>query len=71
MKRYKVIAHRHMPTKLPISWTLIAYLILDRFGAPDWVWGAVIVLVGLLWVSAISLIKLETPIDLVELKDER
>lgn len=71
MKRYKVIAHRHVPTRLPVCWTVLAYLVLDRFHAAGWVWASAAVLIILHWAISIILMKVETPVDLAELRDSR
>lgn len=71
MKRYKVIGRRCLPTSLPITRTLVAYLILDRFRAPGWLWGCVGTYLAFLWIITIVLMVVETQVDLVELKDSR
>lgn len=62
MKR-PVFAHRNLPTRLPVSWTAIAYLLLDRVDAPGWAWGVTGTLIISLWILAIVAIGTEGQID--------
>ncbi len=51
MKVRKVI--KNTPPKLPLSYTLLTYLLLDRFNAPEWLWGSFGVLFAIVWVIQI------------------
>ena len=53
MKERKVFAYTALPTRLPTTFTLAMWLLLDRCQPPGWVWGATAVMVALLWLSAI------------------
>lgn len=46
----RVIAPRNLPSRAPLVLTLIAWLFLDRFRAPGWVWGATGAFLLLLWI---------------------
>jgi len=49
----KVIAGSQLPIRLPMTSTLVWYLLLDKLNAPAWIWGAMGVIMGLLWCVAI------------------
>lgn len=54
MKTRKVIDGKNTQTKSPISFTLILYLLFDKWGAPMWLYGAVgmILLIWLIvWIA--------------------
>lgn len=53
MKERKSISTKNMPPRLPLVAFAVAFLFLDRFNAPGYVWGiigtlAVIILIGCL-----------------------
>jgi hypothetical protein len=50
MIKRKVIKYSNLPRKAPVWQTLVYFLALDRFHAPEWVWGAVGLLVLLIWI---------------------
>jgi hypothetical protein len=45
----RVISYANLPMSVPLSPTLLMALVLDRVVAPGWVWGAVGVLMALVW----------------------
>jgi hypothetical protein len=51
--RPREIDPKYLPTRLPIGWTLITWLYLDRFQAPGWAQGAAWTFVALLWASCL------------------
>lgn len=69
MKHTKVIKLNQLPSRLPIVQTIAWGLLLDRFHAPAWLWGAMGVLFLIVWIGAIVAMWTETPIELKELKD--
>lgn len=50
------ISRSALPTTLPITDTLVAYLLLDRFHAPGWAWGVVITVLSIVWFGSIATI---------------
>lgn len=62
MRRRTVLARNSLPARLPVEKTLIAYLLLDRFGAPMWLWMTMIVLIACVWTFAINRIVTEDQI---------
>jgi hypothetical protein len=63
-KMPRVLKYSNLPTKLPIGSTAIAWLLLDRFKAPGWVWGAVGVIWLAIWAAAICQIWVEDRVDI-------
>lgn len=55
--------------KLPLTRTLIAYLCLDKWNAPEWLWGVIGVLYLLIWIIAIIDFWNKEQIDLFEGRD--
>jgi len=68
MQKKNVLANNSLPTRLPIQFTAIVYLLLDKFQAVEWVWGAAGVFVVLLWIGAIIAMSNEEHIDLLNKK---
>jgi hypothetical protein len=66
MKKFKVISVKNLPAKLPLSSTLIAFLFLDRFHAPAWLWGALGSLYLIVWILIIARICNQKSIDILE-----
>jgi len=50
LKKPKVVSWKNLPTRLPITWTITWYLFFDRIQAPSWAWGAMGVIVVVLWI---------------------
>ena len=46
----KVVANKNLPVPMPLQFSLICYLLLDKFQAAGWAWGAVGVILALLWI---------------------
>lgn len=53
MKDKKVISRKNLPSRLPIPSTLLYILCLYYFQAPEWLWGIMSTLLGIMWVVAI------------------
>jgi hypothetical protein len=53
MKKTPVISFKNQKTKLPLLTTIIAYLVLDKFNASPYVWGAVGTLFIIFWIASI------------------
>lgn len=62
----KVIAVKYLPVRPPIGWTIVAWLVLDRFGNNPTAWGIVGTLLVILWIAAIIAIFTQ---DMVHPKD--
>lgn len=52
MKR-KVISPKNLPTRLPVTFTMVLGLLLDRYDVPGWMWGAAGAIMLLIWVAAV------------------
>jgi hypothetical protein len=50
-KEVKVISHKNFARRTPLHITLTLLLMLKVFNAPEWVWGAVGLLVVVLWIA--------------------
>jgi hypothetical protein len=68
MSDKKVLHRSHLPSKLPLGITCVAYLMLDKFNAVGWVWGAVGLLFALIWIAAIVAVVNEESVKLKELE---
>jgi hypothetical protein len=53
VKKYVVIPWSHLPAKLPLVQSIVAWMALDFYGAPGWLWGVLGTLFAALWVAAI------------------
>ena len=65
MKEKKVISSKNLPTRSPILSTLVYVLALSYWNAPQWVWGAIGVLLLIIWVTWIASWFLEEDIDIM------
>jgi hypothetical protein len=52
MKR-TVISNKNLPISLPLSTTLVAWLVLDKLQAAGWIWGAVGIVFLALWIASV------------------
>lgn len=66
MKTKKVISTNNLPARLPIYQTLTAWIALDYFNAPQWLWGAIGLFFIILWIVAIITISNQKHIDLFD-----
>jgi len=64
MKKRKVINRKQLPTKLPLTSTLLAILMMDYYSAPQWVWGVVITLLSVLWVYCLYAIVTDEDVEI-------
>ena len=62
----KVISYRNMPTGFPLVSTAVAWLLLDRFHAPGWVWAIIGTLFAIFWAICIYLMAVEKQVDIFE-----
>lgn len=46
-----VLPADHFPTRPPTLMTAVAYMGMDIYGAPGWLWGAVGVVLGIVWLG--------------------
>ena len=54
MKKRKVISSKNLPMRMPIIGTLVWWLVLDKLGAPGWVWGVLGTVLFVGWIAAIA-----------------
>ena len=64
----KVISPKNLPTKIPVSFTAILFLIMDKYNAAGWVWGLVGGVMALLWIGCIITISKEERME-IDVKD--
>lgn len=69
MKKRRVIAHKNMPARVPLWQTVTLVLVLDRFGAPGWLWGVMLALTGMAWALAYVVHRGEEAVDVLAVKD--
>jgi hypothetical protein len=69
-KSNKVISGNNLPSRLPIWSTLSCALALDRWNAPEWLWGAVGFLFLIGWVAMIYGMIVQEKVDIFE-KDNK
>lgn len=66
MKKNRVIKRKNLPLKISIWDPLICFLALERFRAPEWLYGAFGVLFLFSYIAAIYRISTETEVDLLK-----
>jgi hypothetical protein len=65
MKR-KVVSSHALPTNIPVSFTISLFLLLDKFQAPAWAFGAFWTLAVLFWLAAIYKVFADEYVDIFE-----
>lgn len=50
-KQINVIPFDHLPTRSPVTHSIITYMALDLYRAPGWLWGVAVTLTGILWLA--------------------
>jgi hypothetical protein len=56
MRDYRVLSPKRIPTKLPVTFTLVLILYVREFQIDGWVYGLVIGSVALLWFVKLAMI---------------
>lgn len=51
MESKKVISKKNLPTRSPILATVVYVLAMDYWNAPQWLWGAVGLLLVFIWIA--------------------
>ena len=54
MSKRTVVSWKNLPMRMPLMFTAVCYLLLDRLAAPGWVWGVVGTLVIAMWLTWIA-----------------
>lgn len=49
MKKRKVVSRKNLPMRMPLVGTLVWWLVLDKLGAPGWVWGVLGTIIAVGW----------------------
>ena len=44
----------HIPARAPLTDTVLAYLAMDYYSAPGWIWGSVGALIAFLWLGYVA-----------------
>lgn len=60
----KVISRNCLPTRFPFMFTAVVYLLMDKFGAPGWLWGVVGSLLALCWIGSIHEFVTQTQVQI-------
>ena len=66
MKKIKVVSYGNLPVNPPLQLSALAWLVLDKIGASDVVWGIVYTIIGLLWLGWLLRKISEEHVDLFE-----
>jgi len=67
MKPYFVVAAKNLPVKPPISFTLVMWLILDKYHYPRDFTGIACMLIAIMWVVVIVAISAEKHVSIEQL----
>ncbi len=60
----KVISFNQLPTRLPVGWSCLIYLMMDKFQAGALAWGIVGTLMAIVWIVSITVICKEERVKL-------
>lgn len=67
----KVLHPSQIPTRLPFISTWLAYMTMDLYDAPGWMWGMGWTLITLIWIIAVVAIWKQDHTKILELTDPR
>lgn len=67
----RVISNKNFPARLPITFTVVVWLFLDRLQVSDVTWGVVITILAIYWIGNIYLLFKEEHVDLFEIKGSK
>ncbi len=70
MQKQNVISYKNIPTKCPTITTIVIYLMLKHFNAPEWIWGISGALLAIKWIDFIVSFFREKPIDIFQNKED-
>lgn len=70
MEKTPVLSWKRMPTRYPITSTVLAWMAMDYYDAAGWVRGMVLTLLGLVWISVIVRAALQEQIDPLDEKPQ-
>lgn len=65
MKKKKVISYSNLPSRIPVQFTVIVYLIFREQNIPDWLSGVVYTVLVFIWISYFLQINYEESIDIL------
>lgn len=65
MKPKKVVAFKNLPSRLPLWQTLTWFLTMERFNAPQWLWGCLGLLFVFFWCESIYGICTQEKVDIL------
>lgn len=58
-----VIAEKNIPLRAPLYQTLVVGMVLDRFQAPQWLWGLIVMFFIFLWVGFFCARSIQEQVD--------
>ena len=68
---HEVLSGKNMPIRLPWQFTIVIYLLLDRFHVAGWVWGVFGTLLGIVWVVSIYALCVQKNVTIEELRGHK
>ena len=68
-KTRKVLQQNNLPTKLPLWQTAVAFLLMERFNAPEWLWGVFGFFFFIVWCTNIYSLVTQENVDLLNNDD--
>lgn len=60
-----IIKRSNLPTRFPVKETLLIYLCLDYWNAPEWSFGAFYAVYGIIWIASIMIWWEEEEVDVL------
>ncbi len=55
----KVVGEKYLPTRPPVTASIAYWLLMDRYHAPQWVYGVVCTILAIQWITSIALLFIE------------
>lgn len=66
MNKLQYISKGNLSPNLPIQFTALVYLFMDKFNAPGWLWGVVITILVILWLAIFYVLANAKHIDIIK-----
>jgi hypothetical protein len=67
----KTIKNSNLPAKLPVGSSILYYIALDYYKAPEWLWTVAIIIFSLFWIGGVVKYFTHESWDITELAKER
>ena len=66
MDNQKVVAPKNLPARLPVTPTIVAWMAMDYYESPAWLYGCLGTLLIIIWIASLVKLSRQVNTDLFE-----